>query len=141
LENIAPAIWSDSLVSVSNVSTRFDAFDGASNTVSLVIFQTDRREGAADKAFRYSKNGVTGWFLPSIAQAMEIFANRTKIYNALAAVNGEPFDDVWYWTSTQDNSGGQSARLNAVALSFTQGRAIASYKQNYFAVRPIIAIK
>jgi len=141
LENLAPVMWSDSLANIMGVSTNFTAFDGASNTVAMLLFQTGRIEGAADRAFRYSKNGVSGWFLPSVAQAMEIHANRNRIYAALEAVGGQKFEDIWYWTSTQDNSGGQSAMVNAVTLSFTQGRAIASYKREKFAVRPIIAIQ
>jgi hypothetical protein len=62
------------------------------------------------------------------------------VLSSLNICGGNMLSD-WYWTSTQDGSGSDNSKLNAVAISQSEGNATVSYKLNAFPVRPVIAIK
>lgn len=143
LENLPPVAWAEMLEHINNVSTDLKAFNGASNTASIIIWGNGKgvNTPASIQAYNYAKHGVPSWFLPSVAEALQIYTNKDIIYNALNYCGGEEFNEVWYWTSTQDGTGAETTILNALSISLTEGRATGSGKINTFAVRPIIAIK
>lgn len=142
LKDLNPAIWADSLFAISNVSTDLLAFDGISNTASIVTWGIDngRKTPAISNAYNYSILGVVGWFAPSYGEAKYLFSQKNKVESSFNICNGNLFSD-WYWTSTQDGSGDDNSKLNAVAISLKEGNATVSKKFNEFPVRPIIAIK
>jgi len=143
LEDLTPAFWADSLVNISNVSTDLIVFNGASNTASIVSWgMTEvRQTPAAINTYNYSKSGVVGWFIPSIGEAKSLCAAKNTVYHSFAICKGKYFENDWYWTSTQDGSGNDNAKLNALAISLKEGAATTSEKLNVFPVRPIISIK
>lgn len=134
-------IWCDSLVST-GVSTSIDQYDGAANTAMLQTFEvrTGAKAPAMEMAVNFSE-GIVNWHLPSVKELMEIYYNKAVITNALRACDGEGFDKVWYWSSTEDNSGEQSKHFNAYIVSVKEGRIQASHKFESYYVRPVKAIK
>lgn len=142
LEDLVPALWADSLIAIKNVSTDLFEFNGVSNTASIVSWGIDesRKTTAITNAYKYSYLGVVGWFVPSFGEAKFLYSQKHTVQSSLSICGGNMLTD-WYWTSTQDGSGSDNSKLNAVAISQSEGNATVSYKLNVFPVRPIIAIK
>lgn len=143
LENLPAVQWCDTTENISSVSTDKEMkFDGKTNTTNLIDWgiKEGRETPAVTIAYNYVKNNISGWFLPSLAQANEISAKRNVLYNSFASCGGEEFGDTnfGYWTSNQDKDG---ASQNAIYIILSQGKATGSNKLGNFAVRPIIAIK
>ena len=141
LSNARQDIWCDSLTAT-GVSTSIEAFDGAANTAMLQSFEikTGAEAPAMKIAVKYNE-GIVNWHLPSVRELMEIYNNSAIIGKALQACNGEDFDKVWYWSSTEDNSGGQNKHFYAYIVSLKEGRIQSSYKLEQYHVRPVKAIK
>lgn len=141
LSNARKNIWCDSLVST-GVSTSIDQYDGAANTAMLQTFEvrTSAKAPAMEIAVNFSE-GIANWHLPSVKELMEIYRNKAVIKYALQACDGEGFDKVWYWSSTEDNSGEQSKHFNAYIVSLKEGRIQASHKFDSYHIRPVKAIK
>jgi hypothetical protein len=142
LKDLPPALWADSLIAIQNVSTDLFEFNGVSNTASIVSWGIDesRKTTAITNAYNYSYLGVVGWFVPSFGEAKFLYSQKNTVQSSLNICGGDMLSD-WYWTSTQDGSGTDNSKLNAVAISQSEGNATVSYKLNAFPVRPIIAIK
>lgn len=134
-------IWCDTLVSA-GVSTSITEYNGAANTAMLQAFEVraKAKAPAMNIAVNFS-DGIINWHLPSVKELMEIYRNREVIDYALKSCNGESFDKVWYWSSTEDNSGEQSKNFNANIVSLKEGRIQASHKFQSYYVRPVKAIK
>lgn len=137
------SIWSDSLVET-GVSTSISAMDGAANTTKIISKQL--KDGgnyqAKDLAVKYQDQYCKNWYLPSVAQLIELQKNKEAIDYALLCCEGQGFDEeIWYWTSTEDNDGVESKKYNAYIVSLTQGLIHAEYKRNSHAVRPVKTIK
>ncbi len=143
LEDLNPEQWCDTLVNIGAVSDDQTSFNGASNTTSIIAWglSETRKTPAATQAYNYTKQEVSGWFIPSVAQAKELYHKKNIMYQSFKTCDGISFENVWYWTSTQDGTGTDGATLNAISISLTEGKATVSNKMNTFAVRPIIAIK
>lgn len=141
LTNARKDIWCDSLTAT-GVSTSIDQYNGAANTAMLQTFEvrTGSKAPAMEIAVKFS-DGIVNWHLPSVMELMEIYRNRAAIRYALKVCDGEDFNDVWYWSSTEDNSGEQSKNFYAYIVSLEQGRIQASYKLESYHVRPVKAIK
>lgn len=133
--------WCDTLIA-SGVTTSITAFDGAANTAALQTFIIKREcnAPAMEEAVAYN-DGIESWFLPSVGQLMELFNQRELVKQALKACNGQDFDAVWYWTSTEDNSGPENLNYNAYIVSLKEGRIQATNKTLKYKVRPVKAIR
>lgn len=142
LEDLNRAAWADTLVSIPNVSADLFAFDGGSNTASLVAWAIEegRKMPAATKAYDYSVSQVVGWFLPSHGEAKYLYSQKAEVEASFKICKGNAFSE-WYWTSTQDGSGSDNSKINALVISMREGNSTVSSKLNNFPVRPIIAIK
>jgi hypothetical protein len=143
LENLPAVQWCDTTISISEVSTDKEMlYDGLTNTINLIDWglKEKRNTPAVSEAYNYVKNGISGWFLPSFAQANEISVQKNILYNSFKYCEGEEFgnNEFGYWTSTQDKDG---ASRNAIYIILSQGRGTGSNKLDSFIVRPIIAIK
>jgi hypothetical protein len=143
LENLPAVAWAELPENISSVSTSLEALNGTSNTASIIIWGSEEGVStpAGSDAYNYAKQGVFGWFLPSMAEAMHIYRNKDAIYDAFKYCDGKEFSNIWYWTSTQDGTGPDTSILNALSVSLTEGRGTGSNKMNIFAVRPVIGIK
>lgn len=143
LEDLPSVCWADTTANFTNVSTSETAFNGAGNTATVLIFGMEKGFGtpAFDITLNFSPHNVTGWFIPSVAQAREIYKVKEKLYNAFPAVDIETFSDKWFWTSTQDGAGSANPQIFSLIISLQEGRVTSTSKINNFAVRPIIAIR
>ena len=74
-------------------------------------------------------------YIPSLGQLYFILAHFREINEALNAVDGDPLQDLWYWTSTEYSA------TNAWTLSLTNGRAYyyATKATTQFGVRAVSA--
>ena len=101
---------------------------------------TDDTATAANyPAFYFAKNYSTkatnlgtiyesGWYLPSIAELLELFKEKAEVNAAIKAVGGNGFNNSSYWSSTQSNTDD----AKSVSLSFNNGDGSrrSSYKKN-----------
>lgn len=142
LEDLNPALWADTLVSVPNVSDDLLAFNGGSNTASIISWGIDesRKTTAITNAYNYTPLGVVGWFVPSHGEAKYLYTQKNNVESSFKICGGKNFSE-WYWTSTQDGSGNDNSKLNALLISLKEGNSTVSTKKNSFPVRPVIAIK
>lgn len=142
LEDLSPVSWAELDSDISNVSEDESAFDGAANTASILAYGAANGflTPAATNAIRYAPNGVTGWFVPSIAQCKAISLQYNKITQSFALVNGKGFSS-WYWTSTEDGQGKNSPEMFALVAAFSEGRITSTRKNSLYPIRPIIAIR
>lgn len=134
--------WSDTLIET-GVSTSITAMDGAANTSEIVSFQLKNggRFKAKDFAVSYHDGDFKNWYLPSAAQLVELYKNREAVTYALERCGGHGFDNIWYWTSTEDNDGDESRKYNTYIVSLAEGHIQAERKTNTHVVRPVKTIK
>lgn len=127
---------------ISNVSENESSFDGAANTAAIMTFaiKDSLDYPAVKKTIEYAPKGVTGWFIPSIAQNKAISQNLSKLYSSFEIVGGQKFDG-WYWSSTEDGAGKDTPKTFGLVSSLQEGRTTSTSKTNSFKVRPIIAIR
>ena len=89
---------------------------GTGKRNTLLILSLDSLAPAALECNKYSNNGVSGWFLPSRDEILELYkhyaANGKGSYANLTPTG-------YYWTSEQVASGGgQNHRTNAYGSNF-----------------------
>lgn len=142
LDDIGTEALINTAADVSTVTESQTAYDGASNTAGLIIFAAGESiEAPAPKlAVLYNPEGVTGWYLPSAAQAKLVNQNLWDVYSSLELVKGVKFSG-WYWTSTEDGGGEQTSQLYAFTAALEEGRLSSALKSKSFKVRPIITIR
>lgn len=74
-------------------------------------------------------------YIPSVAQLHLILLNINEVNKALVEAGGEPMEDDWYWSSTENSSSG------AWFVGFSNG-STDSYDKNYCnVVRPSVSVK
>lgn len=108
-------------VTDSLIATKFEIGTGAANTAAMI---SQCSSGAAVLARAYKGGGKSDWFLPSI---QEIHALHGYIYGY--GLTGYAPD--YYWSSTQDGSGG------AWEESFGNGGSATTNKYRVSFVRPV----
>ena len=143
LDNISGNLqWMDTLADV-KVSSSITAFDGEENTNIIQTFSLKNEVSApaSENVIRYKYKDVDCWFLPSVGQLVEIYKQKEILYKSFDVCLGQDFDDVWYWSSNQDNAGDESKKYNAMVVSLTEGKIHASRKMDFHSVRPVKAIK
>jgi len=140
LEDLESDYLVRSAENIPNVSEDEKAFDGAANTASILNFADTIPCPAVLKTVRYSPHGVSGWFIPSVAQSKLISANVEKVYTSFKIVNGIGFDG-WYWTSTEDGAGKDNPNMFGLIASLKEGRITNSNKLLEQKIRPIISIR
>lgn len=140
-ESSESMFWADTLIA-SGVNTSITALDGAANTAALQTFKIKNgcNVPAMEEAVAYN-DGIESWFLPSAAQLMEVYKQKDAVKYAMKACNGQDFEAVWYWTSTEDNSGAENLKYNAYIVSLKEGRIQATNKFLWHKVRPVKAIR
>ncbi|MFV1985261.1 MAG: hypothetical protein ACC657_17065, partial [Thiohalomonadales bacterium] len=101
---------------------------GAQNTAAIIAAGCTEAGTAAKLAVAYVLNGNTGWFLPSIDEARELFLQKAVLSN-LSATD-------FYWTSTQQSSSGMDYSL---IMALFSGRGGSSIKSGLYRIRVIRA--
>lgn len=139
-------------VQISGVTTTGDRittlndFAGRANTTAIINGSTssnvtNTEDYAAGFCNRYSRTNANGsgltageWWLPSMGEIMNIWANFDKINYALSKISGaSQLKGGLYWSSTQVGS------TAAWYLYMANGAVINSYKSNAYSVRPVSA--
>ena len=106
--------------------------NGDFKTIVLALKSEDE-EMTWYEAMKFYKDNQDGWRLPTKEEFALIIANVKEINQSLENNNGELLDG-WYWSSSEDTSGG------AWNSHFSHGYGLISYnKNNSFEVRPVLA--
>lgn len=142
LNDLNPTYLINKLENISGVSESETAYDGAANTASFFIYASTNNIPAAaiENTYSFKPYGVGGWYIPSSAQTKLINKNIDKVYSSFEVCGGNLFSQ-WYWTSTEDGTGKQTASINAFIVALDKGTISTSLKTNIFKVRPIISIR
>lgn len=125
--------WAENVDFANTAITNFDEskFDGYANLL-IIKSLTLANYPAFDKCVNFTTaapENSSGWYLPSIAQLSEIFAQNSNIPNPLVG---------WYWSSTQKKDG-NIVTQDAVLFNFDNNGGLGvSGKQNGFNTRPIL---
>lgn len=142
IEDIGEDYLIDIVENISKVSEDEAKFDGSSNTSALITFciENNINSPVIKKVVSYNPYNVSGWFLPSVAQAKELSFRIQEITPSLEKIGGKGFSG-WYWTSTEDGNGSQSPLIYNLIISYKENRVTNSIKSNKLLIRPIIAIR
>lgn len=103
---------------------------GATNTATAGIACT---AGAIQAAADYEGGGKTDWFLPSVSEAVLMYANLRQI-GVGGFIHVDQFDD-YYWTSSEVNA------TEAWLMGFRYGTPDLDLKAFIFYVRPVRAFQ
>lgn len=137
------AVYTDTLMNVSNVSSSLTELDGKQNTSALLVEgekEPRLNPQAALNAAAYAEWGITGWHLPSVAEMGMAARNRAAVNRALDVAGGQRFDNQWYHTSTADGSSSQTAVNYNYCVIMPEGNAVSSIKTSYHKVRPFLMV-
>lgn len=142
LEDLGNCILIDSFENISSVTEDEKAFDGAANTAAILNFGITKEidTPAATKASEYIPNGLSGWFIPSAAQAKALSLSIIKVNSTLDFL-GATHCSGWYWTATEDGTGKETPNMYALISSISEGRISVANKKSSNKLRLIIAIK
>ena len=142
LKDLESCMLIDAFENISSVTEDEKAFDGAANTAAILNFGITKEieTPAAKKASEYIPHGLSGWFIPSAAQAKALSLSMTKVNSSLDFL-GAAHCSGWYWTATEDGSGKETPDMYALISSISEGRISVSNKKSSNKLRPIIAIK
>lgn len=81
-------------------------------------------------------SGTSGWYVPSVAELLEVAENASVLAEKIAAAGGAAFDSAGYWTSTENIGTGS----NAVYVKIAEKQFIANrQKWNQHKVRYVFA--
>ena len=143
LHDLPAEFWAETNEHIPDVATDENDFSGAANTAAILIHRDKNQIAtpAALAAVSYAPAGVTGWFLPSVAQMKAVFAAKERVYPSLETAGGDKFTGTWYWSSTEDGSGKNNPEYFALIYSLPEGTVNSSGKANAFSLRPIISIR
>ena len=85
----------------------------------------------------YSTPGTKSgdWYLPSLGELYEIYANKTAINEKRTAIKGSGFSDDYYWSSREYK------RDRECIVYLSDGRLLGSYKNNYCYVLGFLALE
>jgi hypothetical protein len=101
------SIYDVGVVPWSNISTEIRAsaqsnINGAGNTVAIMM-QSGHTSSAARHCADLEYGGYDDWYLPSIIELDDVYANRGAIDTTALANGGEVFVGDYYWSSTEEN--------------------------------------
>lgn len=141
LDDVGYHSYSDTLVAFSGVGKDVRAMDGKENTAALLAAAADGTElsvPAAEAATGYKAGNVTGWYLPSCAELLELARNKGMIRPAMDRAGGKWLDESrWYLSSTQDGASDNTSIFYAFCVSMTE-KSIDGIKTDRYPVRPFI---
>ena len=129
--------FSDSLVSVSGISKDAFSINGLTSTAALMVAYIDTPAARACVEYRAP---LAGWDLPSAGELRVLARNLAAISASMAVIGGEPFHDVQYMSSSEDNSSSSNAELYCYCVSLLRGYAVSVPKKEAHRVRPVILV-
>jgi hypothetical protein len=107
---------------------------GSANTDAIIAAQgATETSYAAGVARAYTGGGFTDWFLPSKDELNQMYTNKATINTTASANGGSNFSTNYYWSSTENDSGG------AWGQHFVYGFQGNGFKDNTNSVRAVRA--
>lgn len=102
---------------------QIEAFDGVDDTATVAnypafYFAKNYKDTATNVA---NTKYETDWYLPSIAELFEIWKYKSTINSASEVLEGDQFEDKYFWSSSQYTSNGSYVwilRFGNVTLNF-----------------------
>ena len=142
-EDIGSHCYCDSLMNVAGVGSDITKMDGKENTAALMNLYMEEMIGvpAAEAASSYRTAGVTGWHLPSCGELLQVSKGGLVIKKGLELIGGQPMEEEWYISSTQDGASENTKILYMYCVSMQEGRVRYAMKNESYLVRPFITIK
>lgn len=129
--------FSDSIGTISGVSTDSYSLDGLTSTAALIT--SKQNVPAAEACVKYH-SPLSGWFLPSAGELRIMASNLGKVQKSMKIIGGTDFDDVQYMSSSQDNSSSGNSIINCYCVSLLKGYAVSVPKNESHRVRPVILV-
>ena len=129
--------FSDSLVSISGISKDAFSIDGLTSTAALMVSDIDAPAARACVEYR---SPLAGWYLPSAGELRVLARNLATVSASMAVIGGEPFHDVQYMSSSEDNSSSSNAAIYCYCVSLLRGYAVSVPKKEAHRVRPVILV-
>ena len=126
--------WSNVYVVEIGASAQ-SSWDGLSNS-NAIVNQPGHISSAAALCLNSTNGGQTDWYLPSIDELSLLWHARFNVNRSLSAIAGAsvlPSDYVYYWSSSEDGSGG------AWSFYFGSGFANSEGKGSTYDVRAVRA--
>lgn len=127
----------DSTVSVTGISKDAFSIDGLTSTAALLV--SDINAPAARACVEY-RSPLSGWYLPSAGELRVLARNLAAVSASMAVIGGEPFHDVQYLSSSEDNSSSSNAEIYCYCVSLLRGYAVSVPKKEAHRVRPVILV-
>lgn len=138
LYDIENCAFSDTLGVKQNTSANTEAYDGNTNTYTL-LGNRNAYSPMANMVFQYMDYGQSA-YIPSVAQMELLYHAKPIINETIQKCGGTPLPESpegWYWTSTEVE--GQE-QMKAWLYSMTSGLRLETSKLQNHRVRPIITI-
>jgi len=130
--------FSDSLFSVSGVSSDINSLDGRFSTIALV--NSGASVPAATAAYTYDSK-LKGWHLPSAGELRMLALNRSTVARTLDAIGGDGFSGDQYLSSSQDGTDENTSMRNCYTVSLGSGAVTSVLKTEKHRVRPVLLIE
>ncbi len=142
LEDIAECSMLENLVEISEVSESLTDYDGMQNTVGFLNYANDEEISAeaASASTAYSPFGYRGWYVPSVSEMRELNNSISRVESVITSLGGDSFLG-WYWTSTEDGTGEDTAKRFVHISQIANQRFTVAEKTTINKVRPIIPIR
>lgn len=129
--------FTDSIGSVSGVSKDSYSINGLTSTAALLV--SSQNSPAARACVEYY-SAISGWYLPSAGELRRLAQNLCAVAASMKVIEGTPFDEVQYLSSSEDNSSSSSAVVNCYCVSLQRGYAVSVSKKERHRVRPVILV-
>ena len=142
IEDVAECSMLEKLEDVGEVSESLTDYDGMQNTAGFLNYAKEAKitTDASSAAVAYSPYGYRGWYVPSISEMRELSANFSDIEDVVLQLGGDRFSG-WYWTSTEDGTGEDTAIRYMNICQISNKRFTVAEKTTINKVRPIIPIR
>lgn len=129
-------------VELDGVGTGLEDYDGKVNTAALLMAAEDDSlaySPAADLATMHDAAGITGWYLPSVAEMTA--ATHGEVSRAVKLLGGDPFRNEWYITSTLNGDTENTQLLYSYRVMMPEGKIVSGFRDEVQKVRPFLLVK
>lgn len=130
--------YADSLGTVGSVDSDSRTLCGAENTAALLVSEIPTPAAEAVAAFR---SPMASWALPSAGELRALAAMLSVVENSMRIIDGDPFDDGQYLSSTQDGSTSESEQMYYLSVAVRSGFVTSTIKTTPGRVRPVLRVR
>ena len=130
--------YADSLGTVGSVDSDSRTLCGAENTAALLVSEIPTPAAEAVAAFR---SPMASWALPSAGELRALAAMLSVVENSMRIIDGDPFDDGQYLSSTQGGSTSESEQMYYLSVAVRSGFVTSTIKTTPGRVRPVLRVR